>query len=84
MEIWWNSLCAALWAPPRERGDVPEALATLESMPRFAGGVPEWLNGAVSKTVGLRKGARGFESHPLRVYSGSSKRVSAALPRIAS
>jgi cyclopropane-fatty-acyl-phospholipid synthase len=28
--------------------------------------VPEWLNGAVSKTVGPRKGARGFESHPLR------------------
>ena len=28
--------------------------------------MPEWLNGAVSKTVGLRKGARGFESHPLR------------------
>jgi hypothetical protein len=30
------------------------------------GGVPEWLNGAVSKTVGRRKAARGFESHPLR------------------
>jgi serine phosphatase RsbU (regulator of sigma subunit) len=29
--------------------------------------VPEWLNGAVSKTVGRRKAARGFESHPLRL-----------------
>jgi hypothetical protein len=30
------------------------------------GEVPEWLNGAVSKTVEPRKGFRGFESHPLR------------------
>ncbi len=32
----------------------------------FSGEVPEWLNGAVSKTVDLRKEVRGFESHPLR------------------
>ena len=30
------------------------------------GEVPEWLIGAVSKTVDLRKEVRGFESHPLR------------------
>jgi hypothetical protein len=30
------------------------------------GGVPERLNGAVSKTVVPRLGDRGFESHPLR------------------
>ena len=29
------------------------------------GGVPEWPNGAVSKTV-VRSAYRGFESHPLR------------------
>ncbi len=29
------------------------------------GGVPEWSNGAVSKTV-VRYAYRGFESHPLR------------------
>src|SRR5439155_2364926 len=28
------------------------------------GGVPERTNGAVLKTAGARKGARGFESHP--------------------
>ena len=32
----------------------------------LCGEVPERLNGAVSKTVELRKGFRGFESHPLR------------------
>jgi hypothetical protein len=30
------------------------------------GGVPEWLNGAVSKTVSGGYVARGFESLPLR------------------
>ena len=30
------------------------------------GEVPEWTNGAVSKTVVLFSGYRGFESHPLR------------------
>src|SRR5215211_2176094 len=30
------------------------------------GGVPEWLNGAVSKTVRGLRVPRGFESHPLR------------------
>ena len=28
--------------------------------------MPEWLNGAVSKTVVVHPGHRGFESHPLR------------------
>ena len=38
---------------------------------RNAGGeVPEWLNGAVSKTVSLLTGARGFESPPLRQEAG--------------
>ena len=32
---------------------------------RIFGEVPEWLNGAVSKTV-VRFAHRGFESHPLR------------------
>ena len=32
----------------------------------YPGGVPEWLNGAVSKTVVGRLVHRGFESHPLR------------------
>jgi hypothetical protein len=31
-----------------------------------AGGVPERTNGAVLKTAGRRKAARGFESHPRR------------------
>src|SRR5919204_567616 len=35
----------------------------------FAGGVPERTNGAVLKTAGARKGARGFESHPRRLVS---------------
>ncbi len=30
------------------------------------GGVPEWLNGTVSKTVFGLTVERGFESHPLR------------------
>ncbi len=33
---------------------------------RCPGGVPEWLNGAVSKTVKGLWVLRGFESHPLR------------------
>ena len=35
--------------------------------PDRPGEVPEWLNGAVSKTVVVRMGHRGFESHPLRL-----------------
>jgi glycosyltransferase involved in cell wall biosynthesis len=34
--------------------------------------VPEWLNGAVSKTVRGRLVPRGFESHPLRCIAGDS------------
>src|SRR5947199_4857229 len=34
---------------------------------RGYGGVPERTNGAVLKTAGARKGARGFESHPRRL-----------------
>ena len=39
-------------------------------MRNHSGEVPEWLNGAVSKTVVARKGYRGFESHPLRYFEG--------------
>jgi hypothetical protein len=36
------------------------------------GGVPEWLNGAVSKTVVGGFVHRGFESHPLRFRAGNA------------
>ena len=38
-------------------------LSVLDDFP--PGGVPEWLNGSVLKTVGPRERIRGFESHPL-------------------
>jgi hypothetical protein len=47
----------------------PLALATrlLQEEQPVHGGVPEWLNGAVSKTVRGLRVPRGFESHPLRL-----------------
>ena len=36
------------------------------------GGVPEWSNGAVLKTVDRRKAVRGFKSHPRRSAYGVS------------
>ena len=41
----------------------------IERRTEFPGGVPEWLNGAVSKTVVRLTAYRGFESHPLRLQS---------------
>ena len=40
-------------------------VAILGIMPTI-GEVPEWTIGAVSKTVEVLAGLRGFESHPLR------------------
>ena len=40
------------------------------------GGVPEWLNGAVSKTVRGLRVPRGFESHPLRCRRARFRRRS--------
>src|SRR5215212_3941202 len=40
----------------------------------FHGGVPEWLNGAVSKTVVPFSGHRGFESLPLRSQADVRRR----------
>ncbi len=56
--------------PPRRRDLSRSRLCTIEAAttePRrpSLGGVPEWPNGAVSKTV-VRTAYRGFESHPLR------------------
>jgi hypothetical protein len=48
------------------------------------GGVPEWLNGAVSKTVRGPWVPRGFESHPLRLQSQIPRKwVVLALLRLA-
>jgi hypothetical protein len=41
---------------------------TSYNLVRNIGEVPEWLNGAVSKTVVALTGHRGFESLPLRSY----------------
>jgi methyl-accepting chemotaxis protein len=44
------------------------------------GGVPEWLNGAVSKTVVGRSVDRGFESHPLRCRAHSQAHLARMRP----
>src|SRR5262245_7268761 len=48
------------------------------------GGVPEWLNGAVSKTVRGLWVPRGFESHPLRcaVRARATRTVWGLAPRL--
>ncbi len=48
--------------------------------PKRPGEVPEWLNGAVSKTVVVRMGHRGFESHPLRQLVFGSHSAGARQP----
>src|SRR5262245_40431761 len=40
---------------------------------RAHGEMPEWLNGAVSKTVVARMGHREFESHSLRLIKRESR-----------
>src|SRR5262245_28979449 len=47
------------------------------------GGVPERSNGAVLKTAGGRKVARGFKSHPRRLSSHSSTAASRAVRYLA-
>ena len=59
--------CCATSSP---RGADPPRSGTLQRPPAGAlGGVPEWLNGAVSKTVVRSTPYRGFESLPLRVVA---------------
>ena len=49
------------------------------AVPQRLGGVPEWLNGAVSKTVVGRLVDRGFESHPLRYGSRNTRQEQGAI-----
>ena len=64
LEVWLSGLKrhpAKVLVPVRgPEGSNPSASA-------YFGGVPEWSNGAVSKTVDLGNRVRGFESHPLRL-----------------
>ena len=58
---------AASLAPGLALRAVVECLALVVSRDTLSpGGVPERTNGAVLKTAGRRKAARGFESHPRR------------------
>ena len=63
LEVWLSGLKrhpAKVLVPVRgPEGSNPSASA-------YFGGVPEWSNGAVSKTVDPGNRVRGFESHSLR------------------
>ena len=56
-------------AAPRRSS--PRGARRVASLPAALGGVPEWLNGAVSKTVAAVSSYRGFESLPLRLGCAS-------------
>ena len=53
--------------PPRRQLVLSRMEASSTVRRAVRGGVPEWSNGAVSKTV-VPYGYRGFESHSLRHY----------------
>ena len=60
----WSALIGLVLAARRDGGRRHPRDREYRLMAVF-GGVPEWSNGSVLKTVGLRELARGFESHPL-------------------